>query len=322
MSLDAPPPTKHAVLPTGASRDDSVRKLPVVVGVDTPSLHAVPIANTEAPDAAESRYTLHRRFDRMGRMVGDDAMRLLFGSHVMVIGLGGVGSFAAESLARSGFGELSLVDFDKICVTNSNRQLQALKTTVGQSKAVVLADRLTQINPQAKVRPIEKFYSENLSAEILGLGPDIIVDAIDNLTAKCHLLAECRKRDIPVVSSLGAAGRMDPTAIATADLARTKHDPMARAIRRILRQEHAFPRVGTFGITAVYSTERVREPVELHYDEGKGFRCVCPGGKNDQHSCDQRRVIYGTTSFVTGTFGLVCASVAVRELLSAKQPSC
>lgn len=269
-------------------------------------------------DAAEDEnaYRLHRRFDRMGRLVGESMMERLLGSHVMIIGVGGVGSFAAESLARSGIGRLTLVDFDRVCVTNTNRQLQAMKGTVGKAKAHVLAERLRLINPQADVRPLLRFYDAGTAAAILGQGPDYVVDAIDNITAKCHLLATCKRLGLPVVCATGAAGRLDPTAITIGDLADTRIDPLAQEVRKILRQKYDFPQSGPFGIPAVYSTERPRPPVELHYDEGTGFRCVCPGGKNEFHSCDERRLIYGTASFVTGSFGLGCASVVVRALTS------
>lgn len=265
----------------------------------------------------ETSYRLHRRFDRFGRLVGDGAMAQLFRSHVMVIGLGGVGSFAAESLARSGVGRLTLVDFDRVCITNSNRQLQAFKGSIGKHKAHVLGERLASINPQARVEPLTEFYAAASADVLLERKPDFIVDAIDNMTAKCHLLAECRRRGLRVVSSLGSAGRIDPTAIAVGDLAQSKFCPMAADVRRILRQKYDFPRQGSFGIPAVYSTEVPREPIELTYDQGQGFRCVCPGGKNMLHSCEDRRVIYGSASFVTGTFGLFCASVAVRGLLES-----
>lgn len=271
-------------------------------------------ATSRTDTEVEDRYRLHRRFDRMGRLVGDEAMERLFASHVMVIGLGGVGSFAAEALARSGVGRLTLVDFDKVCVTNSNRQLQAMKGTIGKYKATVLAERLSLVNPQARVDPLTMFYNRNTYEDILALQPDWIVDAIDNITAKCHLLVTCRERGLKVVTSTGASGRMDPTAIGVADLAKTHVDPMAAAVRKILRQNHGLPRKGELGIPAVYSTEPIREPLELHYDDGQGFRCVCPGGKNDLHSCEDRNVIYGTASFVTGSFGLTCASVVVRAI--------
>lgn len=250
----------------------------------------------------------------MGRLVGDPAMRRLFGSHVMVVGLGGVGSFAAESLCRSGVGRLTLVDFDRVCVTNTNRQLQATKGVVGKLKAEVLAERLRLINPQADVRPVPRFYDADTAAALLGLGPDYVVDAIDNITAKCHLLATCRRLGLPIVTSTGASGRLDPTALCIDDLAHTRVDPLALEVRKILRKKYGFPQEGSFGIQAVYSSEPPRDPLELRYDDGDGFRCVCPGGKNELHSCEERRLIYGTASFVTGAFGLCCASVAVRAL--------
>jgi len=263
----------------------------------------------------ETEYRLHRRFDRMGRLVGDNGMARLFGAHVMVVGLGGVGSFAVEALARSGVGRLSLVDFDRVCVTNSNRQIQALAPNVAKYKAEVLAERVRQINPQVRAEPHTVFYNAQNAEQLLALRPDWVVDAIDNVTAKCHLLARCKERDLKVVCSTGASGRMDPTRIMVADLAETQNDPLANAVRRALRQKHGFPVEGPFGIPAVFTTEMPAEPVELHYDGGEGFRCVCPGGKNDYHSCEERHLIYGTASFVTGAFGLSCASVVVRSLV-------
>ena len=172
----------------------------------------------------------------------------------MVVGLGGVGSFAVEALARSGVGTLSLVDFDRVCVTNTNRQLQAVATSVAKPKATLLAERVRAINPQATPRIVPLFYSARSCDEILGARPDFVVDAIDNVTAKCHLLATCRSRGIPVVSSTGASGRIDPTQIRVVDLAETAVDPLADAVRRALRQKYDFPSKGPFGIAAVYST--------------------------------------------------------------------
>ncbi len=264
----------------------------------------------------EDEYRLHRRFDRIGRLVGDDGMARLLGSRVMVVGLGGVGSFAAEALVRSGIGTLDLVDFDLVCITNSNRQLQAMKGTIGKSKADILAQRLRLINPQAEVNAVKFFYNERTSEQILAVEPDYVVDAIDNITAKCYLLATCHQRAIPVVCSTGASGRLDPTAIEVGDLSKTRVDPLARETRKILRSQYGFPeRKKKFGIPAVYSTEPPAPPQDLTYDNGEGFRCVCPGGQNEFHSCDKRAVIYGTAGFVTGTFGLTCASVVVRALI-------
>lgn len=275
--------------------------------------------NADLPNGAstrEDRYRLHRRFDRLGRLVGDRAMASLFQSHVVVIGLGGVGSFAAEALARSGVGTLTLIDFDLVCVTNANRQLQAVRGTIGKPKATVLADRLRLINPQATVKAVPLFYEARLADRMLA-DADFVVDAIDNITAKCHLLATCRDRGIPVVCSTGASGRMDPTRVQVADLAHTQVDPLAAAVRKILRSKYGLPRTGAWGIPAVFSTEALSRPVDLHYDGGDGFRCVCPNGDNHHHTCDDRNVIWGTAGFVTGTFGLTCASVVVRQITGA-----
>lgn len=281
-----------------------------------PQSHIQPMSESEM-----ETYRLHRRFDRMGRLVGDRAMEKLFRSHVMVIGLGGVGSFAAESLARSGVGHLTLVDFDEICITNFNRQLHSLQGLVGQKKSEVMAERLAKINPQAKFHAIPKFYNARFSTEIfaealevMGSKPDFVVDAIDSITPKCHLLAYCRDNGIRVVTSTGSGGKMDPTRIKIADLGATTVDPLAKAVRRILRDQHGFPQEGSFDIPAVYSDENARAPMELHYDNGKGFRCVCPQGQNEYFNCDNRNVILGNASFVTGAFGLACASVVVNTI--------
>ena len=274
----------------------------------------MPSTGTQLADDVEDAYKLHRRFDRVGRLVGDDGMAKLMNARVMVVGAGGVGSFAAESLGRSGIGRLTLVDFDLVCVTNTNRQLQAMRGTIGKTKVDVLADRLRLINPQAVITPVRSFYSRDTADALLAEPPDFVVDAIDNITAKCHLIATCRERGIPLVSSMGASGRMDTTALRTADLAQTKMDPMAVAVRQILRQRYGFPQKGPFGVPAVYSEEVPRKPIELHYDGGQGFRCVCPNSDNGLHTCDERALIYGTASFVTGAFGLACAGHVVRTL--------
>ena len=162
---------------------------------------------TEAAQPAEAGFKLHRRFDRMARLTSDAGMERLQGSLVVVMGLGGVGSFAAEALVRSGIGRLRLVDFDEVCVTNTNRQLHAMKGNIGKPKAQLLADRCALINPLAEVEPVKRFYQEETSDELLAGEPAFVVDAIDNITAKCHLIATCRRRGIPLVSSMGAAGR-------------------------------------------------------------------------------------------------------------------
>lgn len=271
---------------------------------------------------SEQAYRTHRRFDRAARLFTEPGLHRLMASRVVVVGVGGVGSFAAEALARSGVGTLGLVDFDRVCVTNTNRQLHAMQGTIGKRKVEIMADRLRLIHPTSQVVPIPEFYNETSSQRILddhGLGGplDFVVDAIDNLSAKAHLLASCLERGIPVVSSMGAAARMDPTLVRVADLALTRDDPFASALRKLLRKEHGleFGTKQPLGIPAVFSSETPTLPSPVSYDAGEGFRCVCPGGKNGLHDCDRRARIDGTASFVTGAFGLAAASVVVREIL-------
>jgi len=269
----------------------------------------------------ETNYVLHRRFDRMGRLVGDEAMKKLFNSHVMIIGLGGVGSWAAEAVVRSGVGRVTIIDHDEICITNANRQLHSLQGLVGQKKAQVMAERLRKVNPQAKVEALTLFYNKDTSAEILALKPDFILDAIDNLSAKTHLLNACRQQNIPVITSGGASAKMDPTRIRIIDLAKTYIDPLTHSVRKILRQEYNFPKGKFFNIPCVFSDEEPMTPVELKYDNGEGFKCVCPQGEFDPHSCLHRSVIYGTAGFVTGAFGMAMASWVVREITNNNKPT-
>lgn len=265
----------------------------------------------------EDRYVLHRRFDRMGRLVGDEVMKDLFKTHVMVIGLGGVGSWAAESLARSGVGKLTLVDFDEICITNANRQLHALQGLVGQKKALVMAERLRKINPQAQVEALPIFYNEENSPQIFSQKPDYVVDAIDNLTAKCHLIHFCKTSQIKIITSAGSAAKLDPSRARVVDLAQTTVDPMAHQVRKILRQKYGFPEEKYFGVPCVFSDEEPIPSQELTYDKGMGFKCVCPQGQNNLHSCEHRPVIWGNASFVTGAFGLNMASWIVQDIRKA-----
>ena len=262
-------------------------------------------------------YKLHRRFDRFGRLVGDHAMKRLTNAHVMIAGLGGVGSFAAESVARSGVGRITLVDFDRVCVTNFNRQLHAVHGQVGKHKAEVMSERLRLINPRVEIAAVPQFYNSENADEILASRPDVVIDAIDHVTSKCHLLARCHGDGIFVVCSTGSGGRLDPTQVKVDDLAQTSIDPLARVVRGILREKYGFASEAKelFGIPAIYSTERHQHPVELSYDNGKGFRCVCPQGDNPYFTCESRNVIWGSASFVTGSFGLFAASVAIRHLL-------
>ena len=272
-------------------------------------------------DSENKDFQPDRRFDRMSRLVGEPCMERLAKARVMILGLGGVGSWAAECLVRSGVGAVTLVDFDDVCITNFNRQLHALEGTVGEPKAEVMARRLRAINPAADIRVVPQFYNAESGGKILENSPDYVIDAIDCVTAKCHLLATCRARGIPTVTSTGSGGRMDPTRVEVAALSETDVAPLAKMIRKLLRRDHGFPSegAGPFGITAVFSKEPPSLPYPLSYDNGKGFRCMCSKNNDVPFTCNQRNLIMGTASFVTGAFGLHCAAVAVRALIN-EQP--
>ncbi len=277
------------------------------------------LQSIETPVAQAKPYRLHRRFDRTGRLIGDVGMRRLADARVAVFGLGGVGSYAVEGLVRSGVGHLTLVDFDVVCVTNSNRQLHATASTVGKPKAELMAERCRAINPEVKVTPVVDFYREENSAQLLAGEFDYVVDAIDNIKAKLHLLYECVSRHIPVVSSMGAAGRLDPTYIRVEDLCETHMDPFAKDVRKLLKRKYAIDTNKPTGITAVFSIEPRREPFDLKYDEAHGgFMCVCPHGENDFHSCEHRNQIDGSVAFVTSIFGMQIAGVVVRRIAQGR----
>lgn len=256
----------------------------------------------------------HRRFDRTARLLGDAGIDRLARSTVTVLGLGGVGSFAAEALARSGVGRLVLVDYDRICVTNVNRQLHATKPTLGKSKVHVMAERLLQINPDLVVDARPEFYGPETSARLLAPEPDCVVDAIDNVAAKLHLIATCARERLRIVSAMGAAARLDPTRVRVGDLSETKIDPFARDIRKSLKKKYDLDCTQRTGVWAVYSEEDPIEPQSLAYDDG-AFRCVCPGGHNGVNDCEHKHRIEGSAAFVPSMFGVTAASVAVRLLL-------
>lgn len=258
------------------------------------------------------------RFDRLARLVGDTAMARLAAAHVMVVGVGGVGSWAAEALIRSGVGRLTLVDFDDVCITNFNRQLHALDGFVGQPKAEVMAARLRLVNPRAEIRVLPAFYSDGSSAQILAAGADFTIDAIDSLSAKCHLLAACHRQNCPIVCATGSAGRLDPARIEVADLAATDVDPLARMVRKLLRQRHGFPRQGPFGIPAVFSREEPILPHAQPCDQGRENDNAGTPDTDETAGRHRRAAILGSAAFVTGAFGLQCAAVVVRILLGGK----
>lgn len=258
------------------------------------------------------------RFGGIARLYGRAALETLRQSHVLVVGLGGVGSWGVEGLARSGIGALTLVDLDEVCVSNVNRQLPALDTTVGRSKAEVLAERIRSINPDCQVTRIIDFFTAMNAHRLLtptdGSAPFAgVLDAIDNVENKSCLIARCRERDLRVVSCGAAGGRRDATRVLVDDLSRVTHDRLLASVRKRLRQEHGFPREGQpLGIDCVFSSEA---PV---FPQADGSVCEQaeppePGGSG-RLNCDRG---LGSSVFVTGTFGFVAAGQIVKILARA-----
>jgi tRNA threonylcarbamoyladenosine dehydratase len=254
---------------------------------------------------------LHR-FSRTELLVGPEGLALLKEASVAVFGLGGVGGFAAEALCRAGVGRLIIVDFDDVCLTNINRQIHAMDGTVGKAKAQVMAERLRLINPEADIIPCKDFYAADNSDFFFSFRPDYVVDAIDHFTSKVHLIKSCRERQVPIISSMGAAAKLDPTAIQVADIAKTHKCRMARSVRKLLKREGI-----TSGVTVVFSTEEYREPKVR--DGGCGVSCICPNKDDQRFSCEHRRVILGSISYIPALFGLTMAGVVVNGLLGEKK---
>jgi tRNA A37 threonylcarbamoyladenosine dehydratase len=255
---------------------------------------------------------LDARFAGLRRLVSGPGLERLRSAHVGVVGIGGVGSWAVEALARSGIGALTLVDLDEVCVSNVNRQLHALDLTLGQAKVTVMAERVHGINPDCRVTPVAAFFTPATADTILTGGFDWVIDAIDSVSNKTLLLAACHQRGLPVVTCGGAAGRWDPTRIRIADLAGVTHDRLLFQVRRELRRDHRFPRGGKpFGIPAVFSPE---VPSSL---PGNGWVDERPNGPGEvAHGPLTRDHGLGAAAFVTGAFGLAAASEVVRRLVA------
>lgn len=257
-----------------------------------------------------------KRFDRTARLLGEPGMRKLLDSRVTVFGLGGVGSYAAEALARSGVGAMHIVDFDDVCLTNFNRQLHAVEGTLGKKKAELMGERLKSINPHLKLDVSAEFYEASTSEALLRPVPDVVVDCIDNITAKLHLIATCIEKQIPIVTSLGASAKLDPTRIRVASLCATHSDRMGRVVRKYLRKHYKLNDEALGKVTAVFSDEQVVWPSEDYESTLCGVECICPGGEKQHHTCQERSVIHGSAVFVTGAFGMAAAAAAVNILVS------
>ena len=252
--------------------------------------------------------TLHW-LSRTELLIGRNGIEYLQGKRVMVCGIGGVGSYAAEALGRAGVGHITLVDFDDICLTNVNRQIHATTVTVGQPKVEVMAKRLREINPKVEVLGFKTFFSAENAAQLLEPNPDYMLDAIDHFTAKISLITTCIERRIPVISSMGAANKLDPSQIQVADISATRNCRMARSMRKLLRKRGI-----ERGVNVVYSTEEHRQlPPD---SSGCGVECICPNREDQLFSCENRRVILGSISYIPSIFGLTMAGVAINSLLA------
>ncbi len=251
---------------------------------------------------------LHR-FSRNELLIGPAGVERLQKANVAVFGLGGDGGHAAEALCRAGIGRIVMVDFDDICLTNVNRQIHAMDGTVGKAKATVMAERMRLINPRADIIPYKDFYSAENSDFLLSGKYDYVVDAIDHITSKLHLIKSCRERGIPIISSMGAAAKLDPTRIRVADIAETSKCRMARAVRKLLKRQG----IAT-GVKVVFSTEEYRE--QEITDSGCKGNCICPNRDVQRFSCEHRRVILGSISYIPAIFGFTMAGVVINDLLA------
>jgi len=226
-------------------------------------------------------------------LIGEDKVKALTEKHVMVVGMGGVGSFAAEFICRSGIGKMSIIDGDVVDPSNRNRQLPALATNHGEAKADIMAERLKSINPELDLNVIKEFINPDMVNRLFELKPDYIIDAIDSVTPKVTLLIQAYQQKIPIVSSMGAGAKLDPTMIRVADISKTHICPFAHQVRKRLKQEKIYK-----GIKTVFSPE---EPIwdSLMLTDGTKFK----------------KSAYGTISYLPAAFGGTCASVVIRDLI-------
>lgn len=249
-------------------------------------------------------------FSRTELLLGQPALEKLRASRVAVFGIGGVGSFTAEALARSGLGRFLLVDDDLVCLTNINRQLIALHSTVGRPKVDVMAERIRDINPHAEVETRQAFYlPENADAFDLSR-LDYIVDAVDTVSAKVELAVRAHKAGVPLVSCMGAGNKLDPTRFEVADLFTTSVCPLCKVMRKELKAR------GLTSLNVVYSKEPPVEPAETDAISCR-HNCVCP--ENSPRTCTVRRRIPGSVAFVPSVAGLILAGVVVRDLIAGRE---
>ena len=255
-----------------------------------------------------------RRFGGIGRLYGQRALTRFRSAHVCVIGVGGVGSWAVEALARSAIGQLTLIDLDNVAESNVNRQIQALTSTIGMAKIDALAARIAEINPFCKVNLVEDFVAaDNLDQFIGNRGYDYVIDAIDSVRAKTALIAYCSEKKIPLITIGGAGGQVDPTRIAVRDLSRTEQEPLLGKVRKRLRNQHGFPRgsKNNFHIDAVFSME------PLKYPEGDEAACSVDSDDRNGGVTGLNCAGFGSAMVVTASFGMVAVSHVLNKLADA-----
>lgn len=239
-------------------------------------------------------------------LVGHKAIEKLEHSKVAVFGVGGVGSFVVEGLVRSGVGKFILVDDDLVCLTNSNRQLHATRKTIGRPKVDVMKERILDINPKAEVETHQLFYLPDSAGQLLDGKIDYIVDAIDTVTAKIDLVMKAREKGIPIICSMGTGNKFDPTKLEITDISKTSVDPLARVMRKELRDR------GITSLKVLFSSEKPAETLE-NEDTSCKEGCMCPKGAD--RKCTDRRSIPGSTAFVPPVAGLIIASEVVRDII-------
>ena len=245
------------------------------------------------------------QFSRTELLLGKEAMNKLENSRVAVFGIGGVGGYVCEALARSGVYSFDLIDDDKVCLTNLNRQIIATRKTVGQYKTEVMRDRILEINPKADVRIHQCFYLPENASDFDFSEYDYVVDAVDTVTAKIELIMRAKESGTPIISSMGAGNKLDASAFRVADIYKTKVCPLAKVMRRELKKR------GVKKLKVVYSEEQPIRPIE---DMAISCRshCICPPGA--KHKCTERRDIPGSVAFVPSVVGLIIAGEVIKDL--------
>ena len=246
------------------------------------------------------------QFSRTELLFGKEAMDKLAGSKVAVFGIGGVGGYVCEALVRSGVGAFDLIDDDKVCLTNLNRQIIATRSTVGKYKTDVMRDRMLDINPNVEVEVHKCFFLPENADDFPWDSYDYVVDAVDTVTAKIALVMKCKEKNIPIISSMGARNKLDGSQFKVADIYKTKVCPLAKVMRRELKKR------GVKKLKVVYSEEIPTRPIE---DMAISCRnnCICPPGA--EHKCTERRDIPGSVAFVPSVAGLIIAGEVAKDLI-------